>query len=342
MTTRTRLSGGDLISDNGDSQQVGNEARRETVSVVIPCYNGEEFVADAIDSALAQTYPYKEVIVVDDGSTDGSLDVIKSFSDAIRWETRPNRGGCAARNRGIELARGEFVQFLDADDLLHADKLARQVAASKQQPDAIVYCDHVAYLSEHAATPERRGMACEGLDSVVFVLKHRTMQTSAPLHRKEWLLQAGGFRNRLRASQEFDLHLRLAAAGRNWVHLPEALFTVRRRADSVSADTGRTLAAVLEFLPEIVQKLQRGDGFNEQRAQAFAEYAARCGRLCLRCGQTASGLSLLKLSQSLHPTAGDRAAYGLPARLVKQTLGPLAVERVANMKRFLRRMTNSF
>ena len=77
------------------------------VSIIIPCYNAEKYVGEAIESALAQTYPNKEVIVIDDGSTDGSLQVIKSFGHRIRWETGPNRGGSAARNRGIELARGE-------------------------------------------------------------------------------------------------------------------------------------------------------------------------------------------------------------------------------------------
>ena len=69
------------------------------ISIVIPCYNAERYVGEAIRSALSQTYPNVEIIVIDDGSTDGSLDVIRSFGGAIRWETGPNRGGCAARNR---------------------------------------------------------------------------------------------------------------------------------------------------------------------------------------------------------------------------------------------------
>ena len=92
------------------------------VSIVIPCYNAERYVGEAIESALDQTYPHKEVIVIDDGSTDSSLEVIRSFGNHLRWETAPNRGGSAARNRGLELARGELIQFLDADDLLHARK----------------------------------------------------------------------------------------------------------------------------------------------------------------------------------------------------------------------------
>ncbi len=93
------------------------------VSIIIPCYNSERWVAEAVQSALDQTYPHIEVIVIDDGSTDGSVEVLKSFGDCIYWETGPNRGACAARNRGTELAKGEYLQFLDADDFLLADSV---------------------------------------------------------------------------------------------------------------------------------------------------------------------------------------------------------------------------
>ena len=81
------------------------------VSILIPCYNAARWVGQAIDSAIGQTHPDKEVIVVDDGSTDGSLEIIKSFGNRIRWESGPNRGGNAARNRLLEMARGDWLQY---------------------------------------------------------------------------------------------------------------------------------------------------------------------------------------------------------------------------------------
>ncbi|MFP4360174.1 MAG: glycosyltransferase [Alphaproteobacteria bacterium] len=86
------------------------------ISVIIPCYNAERWVGHAIQSVLDQKGVAVEVIVIDDGSTDGSLDVIKSFGDRIRFETGPNRGVCAARNRGIALSCAPYLNFLDADD----------------------------------------------------------------------------------------------------------------------------------------------------------------------------------------------------------------------------------
>src|ERR1035437_936377 len=110
----------------------------QLVSIIIPCFNAERWISEAIQSCLDQTYQPIEVIVIDDGSTDKSLEVIKSFGDKIRWETGPNRGGCAARNRGIKLANGSYLQFLDADDLLHPNKIASQMLVIAGRTDVAV------------------------------------------------------------------------------------------------------------------------------------------------------------------------------------------------------------
>jgi glycosyltransferase involved in cell wall biosynthesis len=104
------------------------------VSVIIPVYNSERYLAEAIESVLAQTYRPLEIIIVDDGSTDGSADIAKGFHDNIRYVFQPNSGPSAARNRGLGLARGEMVGFLDADDLWPEDKLSLQVAFLENSP----------------------------------------------------------------------------------------------------------------------------------------------------------------------------------------------------------------
>ncbi len=105
------------------------------VSILIPCYNAAPWIAATLDSALAQTHPRTEIIVVDDGSTDDCLALARTFiSRGVNVYTQPNQGASAARNHALRHATGEFIQFLDADDLLAPEKIARQVALLTASP----------------------------------------------------------------------------------------------------------------------------------------------------------------------------------------------------------------
>src|SRR5438309_9767392 len=108
------------------------------VSILIPVYNAEAFVAEAIQSALDQTWPAKEIIAVDDGSTDRSREVLESFGAQIRIIEQENRGSSAARNRALNKAQGEFIQFLDADDLLARNKIEVQMQRLASAPQGSV------------------------------------------------------------------------------------------------------------------------------------------------------------------------------------------------------------
>lgn len=124
MTKKVKLS----PSDPQPQFDASEHCDCPSVSVVIPCYNTEEWIARCIQSVLDQHNANADIIVIDDGSTDGSLEIIKSFGDRVRWKTTPNQGGCRARNCGLELASGEFIIFLDADDYIEPDSLAEWVA----------------------------------------------------------------------------------------------------------------------------------------------------------------------------------------------------------------------
>ena len=131
------------------------------VSILIPCYNAERWIAQAIESALAQTWAAKEVIVVDDGSTDRSLEIIQSFGDRIRSEAGKHRGGNATRNRLLELARGQWVQYLDADDYLLPEKVAHQMEFRVAHPDANIIFGPI-FLEHWSEREVRRDRAMEG------------------------------------------------------------------------------------------------------------------------------------------------------------------------------------
>jgi len=191
------------------------------VSILIPCFNAERWVAQAIESALAQTWPNKEVIVVDDGSTDGSLKVIQSFGDRIRWETGPNRGGNVTRNRLLELARGEWVQYLDADDYLLPDKVAAQVNYLATQPPTDVLYGLVTKedWTERGVTRELQRFP-EPHDPWILLVRWYLPQTGGPLWRKAALEAVGGWRPDQPCCQEHELYLRLLMAGKSFTYCP--------------------------------------------------------------------------------------------------------------------------
>ena len=108
------------------------------VSVIIPVYNGEAFLAEAVESVQRQAYQPLELIIVDDGSTDGTAEVAANLPGHVRYVCQPNHGAPAARNKGLKMARGNVIAFLDADDLWHENKLALQLARLASNPSAEV------------------------------------------------------------------------------------------------------------------------------------------------------------------------------------------------------------
>src|SRR5690242_9424093 len=109
------------------------------VSILIPAFNAGEWIADTLRSAVGQTWPQTEIIVVDDGSTDQTMAIVQQFqSDNLKIVTQKNQGAAAARNKAFSLSKGDYIQWLDADDLLAPDKIASQLAALDEPPNKSV------------------------------------------------------------------------------------------------------------------------------------------------------------------------------------------------------------
>jgi len=189
------------------------------VSILIPCYNAERWVAQAIESALQQRWAENEIIVVDDGSTDRSLDIIRQYDGRIRWETGPNRGGNSARNRLLELARGEWVQYLDADDYLLPHKIARQMEFVAAHADLDVAFGPVTleHWSEHGTRRELL-LISEPHDLWVLLARWKLPQTGAPLWRKQAILDVGGWKPDQPCCQEHELYLRLLISDKRFAY----------------------------------------------------------------------------------------------------------------------------
>jgi glycosyltransferase involved in cell wall biosynthesis len=191
------------------------------VSAIIPCYNAVQYLAEAIGTALGQTYGPVEVIVVDDGSTDHSPDVIRSFGSLIRSCRQPNRGAAAARNRGVELAMGRFVSFLDADDLWPVERLSVQMAALRSCPSLGIVCGHV----EQFVSPELPAEVHRRFVHVRQSLPARV--AGAMLIRREEFERVGEFSTDVVTGESLDWTLRALDLGVPMRVLPDIV--LRRR-----------------------------------------------------------------------------------------------------------------
>lgn len=305
------------------------------VSIVIPCFNAERWIRDAISSALAQTYPRKEVIVIDDGSTDGSLDVIESFGDSIRVKTGPNRGGSAARNLGMKIALGQFIQFLDADDILYPRKLEKQVPLAVNNERRVVYCDfesqetvpNVGYLKRSSVSYA---------DPVILTLRE-VIGTASPVYSRHLLVEICGWDESLPCAQDYDLNIRLACHGAEFLHLPETLVIVRRVPGSVSANYIRLLDHIGDICWKAYRTLQQNGGLTDKRAEAFAVVQASYARSYLRYKEKVKAMDRFSVAAKMHHTGGLVGAYRPPTRVLRKVLGPICTEEIVQIKRILRR-----
>lgn len=314
--------------------QIAPELRQTPlVSIIIPCYNAGSCVGEAIESALAQTYPHLEVIVIDDGSTDNSLAVIRAFSGRIRWESGPNRGACAARNRGLAIAAGALIQFLDADDLLYPEKLATMVPiALAEGRGVMVVCDWNEQSSCPPGLVRRRRLRYDGSDPVNWMLAH-CLQTSSPLHWRDNLTAIDGFDVALPRSQEFDLHLRLMARGMRLVEMAETLFLVRRREDSLSSSYVKILQEHPRILLRLQALLKRDGRLDAQRTEAVAATLARAGLHLVQRGYSHDAQTHFAAADAVI-RGGRHLGFANPRKqALSRVLGPSRTERLASRLR---------
>jgi glycosyltransferase involved in cell wall biosynthesis len=181
------------------------------VSVVIPTFERADLVMRAVASVRSQTATVEEILVVDDGSTDGTAERLAAHYPDVHVERQANRGVSAARNRGTALARGDWVAFLDSDDEWLPTKIERQLAALAAEPaHRWVHCDEIWVRRGRRVNPRRKHGKTGG---AIFesCLPLCVVSPSAVLIERRWLVEQGGFDEALPACEDYDLWLRLAA-----------------------------------------------------------------------------------------------------------------------------------
>lgn len=214
------------------------------VSVIIPTYNRAKTIERAVDSVLAQTWKLIEVIVVDDGSTDNTVDILQTYGGKIRVIRRENGGPSAARNTGIKSATGEIISFLDSDDTWLPSKTERQVKLLQQTESAGVVCcvcnTKMFYTSGMLTSFQIARLELEGNEGIwtkpsEFLVKSFLLFNQVAAVRREALLQSGLFREDLPfgLNDDYDLSVRLSLIG-PWACINEPLVEWYEHVDNIS------------------------------------------------------------------------------------------------------------
>ena len=215
------------------------------VSIIIPCYNTERWVGEAIQSAMAQRREIAEIIVVDDGSSDKSLDVIKSFPHVV-VVTQKNGGPSVARNTGLSRATGDYVVLLDADDRLQPDAVANHLTAFGNAPDASLVYGSIDLIDENGSKIGENLQPPARFDWRD-VLYGKTPSSSQAMYRHDILRKIGGFDPSLRIGEDFPLYLRLGKSGDIVCH-GDLVAEYRKHAGQLTKRPAAHLDSMLESL----------------------------------------------------------------------------------------------
>ncbi|MFG6637672.1 glycosyltransferase family 2 protein [Sulfitobacter sp. 1A12126] len=228
------------------------------VSIIIPTHNRADMLAEAVASCIAQSYRAVEIIVVDDGSTDNTSEVVESFGPSIKPIRQKNSGAPAARNLGLNAAGGEYIKFLDSDDLLMPDAIGHQIQRFLQNPDQ----RQVAITGNHALVDEagqvqreiRPGWSVRrrGHFTIADVIA-RNPPTSSPLYRRDHLAEIGGFTEGIPILQDYDIAYRFSLSGGRYVYHPEVIYSMRQH-DSGTRVSMQISEAKVQFQISLIRK----------------------------------------------------------------------------------------
>jgi glycosyltransferase involved in cell wall biosynthesis len=256
--------------------------RTPQVSVIIPVYNGDRYIVQAVESALGQTFTNLEIIVVDDGSTDRTPQVLHPYFDRIRYIYQKNQGVAAARNLACQLAQGEFLAFLDADDYFLPSKLEKQLACFEANPTLDMVQTGWVIVDEtgREISAVKPWQQASKLDLESFVL-YKCVRPSAIILRRKWWDKLGGFDSQFLLAEDLDFALRLALKGCKAVWLEEIL-TCYRQHNSNIMSSGLPLMNNIEIvmkkffdrpdLPQSIQQLKNQECYQSLKWLAWRMY----------------------------------------------------------------------
>lgn len=296
-----------------------------SVSVIIPTYNRAGDLKEAMHSVLNQTFVDFELIVVDDGSTDNTRDVAESFTDPrVRYIFQVNQGASSARNVGIQVSQGEFIAFLDSDDLFLPEKLSLQVARMEEDPDAgLVYGKYLSQAEIEELTVPIGD--CSRTVDLRRLLLGPAFHMSTVLVRRNLLVQIGGFDASSLRGEDWELALKLALSGCKMVCVPEILSVIRRHPVSNMREQYQHEEGVRSILDKLFADPRMPEDVLELKNRAYAGQQIRTACSAYLSSQYRLGKVMLERALEMDPTLVDENINHLTSALINMVKG-LSIE----------------
>ncbi|WP_263143608.1 glycosyltransferase [Pseudomonas sp. RIT-PI-AD] len=305
------------------------------VTLVVPVYNGADFVVQTLEALLAQTYANLQVIVIDDGSTDDSAAVLAPYGDRVTLLRRENRGQAATLNQGWEMAEGSLLGYLSADDTLEPHAVARLVETFERQPAAVmVYPDYWLFDAE--------GQLLKKIEAPPFVYAEVVLEGACPvgpgaLFRRELLQRVGGWDARLRQIPDWEFLLRVGLCG-EVLHCAEPLasFRVHEGSQTFAASNEARSGEYAYALDKYFRRDDVPAAIRQRRHLALANGNVLMARLHLRAGRWGRALDCLMTASRAWPAWFTRrqnlrlllnGVLGQPLHRARRLLGHLRERR---------------
>ena len=248
----------------------------DLVSIVIPVYNAEKYLVEALESAINQTYQNIEIVAVDDGSSDRSIQILESYGSKIKLVKQSNSGPAVARNRGVREAGGKWIAFLDSDDIWDLDKIRQQLDSVGSNK----WCYTDSVFMGGVNDGKRDGLFNTKHSGNVFekLIYVNFIGTSCLLIEREMFLQAGGFDEELRSIEDWELWIRLSK--KNPIsYIDEALVNYRIHPSSDSRGTRRTLPSHMAVINKVFGAGGVAQGYTKLRSSAKANSFGICSQI---------------------------------------------------------------
>jgi len=279
----------------------GNNPMSPKVSICIPTYNRKDYLKETLDSVFAQIYTDYEVVIVDDGSTDGTEEMIKNSSYKLRYHKQPNAGDASARNKLIELAEGKYITFIDSDDLLMPDAVFRLVEAEESAGgDVVVYGPYYRIDQDGKIYGKCKRKLCSGFIANE-LFQNILVHSCGSLFPKKILKESGGFDSSMRRCSVYKFLLQLSLKYK-FIAVNEPVFKRRRHMENIGDNSFEKRKAELDVIENFYYN-QGGNKVIPKHAadKRISKEYYRAARCALNEKKYQTALQLFRQSFRQHP-----------------------------------------